>query len=1266
MKRDMKNRVSAQIILAIAAVAWSPFVSAARGQQLSGDLPTSLDTPTMAGVQPGTGTSSYTTRPAGIDPKSQAQRFLQLGRESLLAGNLQQATHWGNQASALAVQYHPGEDTPERLFQDIQQAKQQQGGGVVADAVPNPVMADTAPAIGATAVTTTTVSRRLIGKRNRLIIDARLALASGDVPRAARLANEAGAMNVPYNAKDDTHQNVLKHIEDFNRILEMRKREGETENVRRLMAKSLLDQSQVLLGWGKLEEASQLALVASRLGIQFNQFEVQPQDLLTRIENARKAQEARRAATEATTQAVATRTPEEPVSRQGVSIPNGQPAPVMASVPPARTPLASQDSTVVPAAVQNPIPGANPAVYDTGLDNTQNIQVNSTQPAAGGSVGYSLLQQAQVALQQGNREQARQIVAQAMQYRGELDAASAKRLNDLQMMLSAPDPNAISATAPAISVPPGQPAAMTTEQSALLGQLATELSNLEQKASVVREEDPHAALQLLKDFQTKVEGAGLAESQRDLLLKRLRTKIVEMEGYIADNQAEIDLKNRNRTNRELLKKDKENLVSKQRRLQEMVEEFNQLIKEQRFAEAEVLGKRSRELFPEESIAVQMDTMGKTLNRIAIDTQTRDSKERGVVGAWQEVDKASIPFNKDIEYAKNWDEITKKREKYSRPETRYSEKELDILKKMSTPIQASFENQPLQSVMETLGKMTGISIHLAPDGLSEQGITPSQPVTLVTQTEISLKSALNLILGPMNLDYVIRNEVLMITSKGMKDTDIYQVTYPVADLVIPIPNFQPSANMGLEGALRNAMSLNQNNGSNWANNMMAPSVAMASRPGSDPRMDPAALGQSVPIGTANGGVGTGAFGGVGQSGFGIPGAGGSGGAASADFDSLIELITKTIKSDSWEENGGSGSIAPFPVNLSLVISQTQENHEQIADLLKQLRRLQDLQVTIEVRFITLSDSFYERIGVDFQMNIRTDENALVETKTGGYTSNNSATIGNSTIGNNAAAPGNINLINGSAALATPSFGGYDPLSQAGAQLGFAILSDVEAYLFMEAAQSTKRSNILQAPKVTLFNGQQAFVADTSQTPFVISVTPVVGDFAAALQPVIVVLSEGTFMTVQAVVSADRRYVRLTVVPYFSQIGEVEEFTFTGTSTTSSDTSSSGNQDDPNENSSNSASESTERSGTSVQLPTFSFVTVTTTVSVPDGGTILLGGIKRLSEGRDEKGVPILNKIPFINRLFKNTGIGRDTSSLMMMVTPRIIIQEEEDPYQPENP
>ena len=330
----------------------------------------------------------------------------------------------------------------------------------------------------------------------------------------------------------------------------------------------------------------------------------------------------------------------------------------------------------------------------------------------------------------------------------------------------------------------------------------------------------------------------------------------------------------------------------------------------------------------------------------------------------------------------------------------------------------------------------------------------------------------------------------------------------------------------------------------------------------------------------------------------------------------------------------------------------------------------MQVTIEVRFITLNDSFFERIGVDFQFalqdyapaslvgaqNVGTlnQGSALASYDPQLYQST-SAVVGTSAAGFNQYTDDlNVDLTQGSFAAAVPQFGSF--AAGSGATLGFAILSDIEAYFFIEASQGDSRSNVLQAPKVTLFNGQLASVSDVSQSPFVISVIPVVGDFAAAQQPVIVVLSEGTMLTVQAVVSEDRRFVRLTLVPFFSSIGAVNTFTFTGSSSSTSNSASTGPTD---ATTGRADSTVTTTEGTTVQLPTFSFVSVSTTVSVPDGGTVLLGGVKRLSEGRNEFGVPILNKIPYINRLFQNAAIGRQTQSLMMMVTPRIIIQEEEE-------
>jgi hypothetical protein len=89
---------------------------------------------------------------------------------------------------------------------------------------------------------------------------------------------------------------------------------------------------------------------------------------------------------------------------------------------------------------------------------------------------------------------------------------------------------------------------------------------------------------------------------------------------------------------------------------------------------------------------------------------------------------------------------------------------------------------------------------------------------------------------------------------------------------------------------------------------------------------------------------------------------------------------------------------------------------------------------------------------------------------------------------------------------------------------------------------------------------------------------------------------------------------------------------------------------------------QQGNTTVQLPTFNITTAGTTVSVPDGGTGSLGGIMRAREGSVTRGLPLLSKVPFANRLFKNRGIGRDVSSSNMSVVPRIIILEEEEFFQ----
>ncbi len=65
-------------------------------------------------------------------------------------------------------------------------------------------------------------------------------------------------------------------------------------------------------------------------------------------------------------------------------------------------------------------------------------------------------------------------------------------------------------------------------------------------------------------------------------------------------------------------------------------------------------------------------------------------------------------------------------------------------------------------------------------------------------------------------------------------------------------------------------------------------------------------------------------------------------------------------------------------------------------------------------------------------------------------------------------------------------------------------------------------------------------------------------------------------------------------------------------------------------------------------------------MPDKGTILLGGQRFVNEIEVEEGVPLLSKIPFINRFFTNRLTNKEEKTLLILIRPEIIItQENED-------
>jgi len=1049
---------------------------------------------------------------------------------------------------------------------------------------------------------------------------ARQALAMGDLPRAQLMAERARQLNVAYDSQADSPEDVAESIEAFRQLQALKASPAGSDAWRKGYAKFLVAQSKALAEWSDWESAERAVREAEQLSAPAAQ-ESGSQELLRQIAQARTR--------------------------------------------PAATKI---DRAVLPASAESPVALAMQPAGDSAL------------PAAGGPQRFpevedvsplpidpfQLLEKGEQALRNGDRTGALQSFRAAYQQRNQLDLVSQQRLQGHLQMLSANtgDAPAAGGSSSAKRTDSGLMDSAGAGQSVLAKQIWTDINKRQAEAAKIRESDPKRSLELLQEARTVVEKSELDDSMKKQLYSRLDLSAGSAEQYLRDNEAEIELATQNREVLDSVEHDQKVKLDVQQRIAKLVDEFNGLVDEQRFAEAEVIANRLYEMAPEEMVAQQIWRQAKMIRREKLNRDIIEMTEDGVAQSFLDARLSAAEALADsanpINY-KDWVDIVKDRSGSSGLRSRRSPKLLEIEQKLKTPVLPKYDETPLTEVVDGLSKLADVNIHLDPRGLSQEGVRSDVPVTLNLPQEVSLKSALTLILEPLHLTYTIKDEVLKITSEQIRDGEVYQVVYNVADLVVPIPNFVPSNNMGLQGLINDAYAAM---GYGPAGGVPGPvALASARRPG-QPATGPDAqvLAQQFGGGGANATSGAG----------GLPlsaGPGGAGGAANADFDSLIDLITSTVEHDSWMENGtGEGEIQPFPTNLSLVISQTQRVHEQIADLLEQLRRLQDLQVTIEVRFIRLTDSFFERIGVDFDFNI--EDGTYLSTTPGvpgalypGATfepRRGSATVGlNSPTGlgdfPNFTVDLDIPYRSESFGLAAPQFG----TPQEVATFGFSVLSDIEAYFLIHASQGDRRSNVLQAPKVTLFNGQQGVVVDSSFVPFVISVIPVVGEFAAAQQPVIVVLSEGTMLTVQAVVSDDRRYVRLTLVPFFSQIGEVREFTFEGSETISASSNTSDADGDDGSESSEEQARTTVRSGTTVQLPTFQVISVSTTVSVPDGGTVLLGGIKRLREGRNEFGVPLLSKIPYLDRLFRNVGIGRETDSLMMMVTPHIIIQEEEE-------
>jgi type II secretory pathway component GspD/PulD (secretin) len=785
------------------------------------------------------------------------------------------------------------------------------------------------------------------------------------------------------------------------------------------------------------------------------------------------------------------------------------------------------------------------------------------------------------------------------------------------------------------------------------------------------------AMQMLVDYGNRVRAAGLDPSSVARLLRPIEGRLDTFRMMKGQVDANARLNKEKRDAKELVTSRVSAEDERRREVAVLMRQCHDLVKKGEYAKAERVALQSKQLDPDEPAVTAMLEMVRLTRRVKEAEKDKSEKEKFFHYQMRDAEAVGPIVTADSPVTVQLQSLERSRLRGSLDNSHQRTRtpaEYEIELKLERPIAVEFSQTPLEQAIDNIKTLTGLPLVIDEASLTAEHISPVQPVTVKPGTSVATKNILAFTLEQVGLSYVVEHDMVKVTTVKKAKGRMVTKVFSVADLVTPVPNF----------ALPDYANFDKMMGMTPLKSGNLVMSGLNAGGGSTPYSPRNGLGGGQPAGSAL--PGTAAT---------TPGilapsyAGGRGGtletsplAASSNVTSannsrheqLIKLITSMVRPYSWDGAGGAGKVEFFDIGNALVVNQTADVVSEVQDLLEALRRLQDLAVAVEIRVVSLAESFFERMGVDFSVNVQTHNTSFEpqltqfnpQTFTNGvfrpYPYLNSlngykgVTVGLTPAGT--FTPDlDVPIRATSFQRAVPGFGNYpnNPGNNGGISLGLAFLNDIQVYTFMELAQGDQRSNIMTAPKLTLFNGQTATLSTFNADFYVtnVQVVSVNGQivFIPQNSPFPGAADTSVNITVQAVVSADRRFVRLNLpVTMAAQNGAAVPLFPVTTFVTPVFEGGSQGQPIPFTQ--------------FLQQPAFNIINISTTVVCPDGGTALLGGLKVLRESRNEFGPPFLSKIPYLNRLFKNVGVGRETRHVMIMVTPRIIINSEEEIFQTE--
>jgi len=354
------------------------------------------------------------------------------------------------------------------------------------------------------------------------------------------------------------------------------------------------------------------------------------------------------------------------------------------------------------------------------------------------------------------------------------------------------------------------------------------------------------------------------------------------------------------------------------------------------------------------------------------------------------------------------------------------------------------------------------------------------------------------------------------------------------------------------------------------------------------------------------------------------------------DNLEPLIRDNIAPDSWDADPNNS--LTFSQG-TMVVYQTPEVQEKIRKLLDDLREATGIMVDIQARFITVEDNFLEDIGVDFRglgapglgtNSFFNDFGDSTAQQTLGRELGSDTDLGAFLDEND-----NGDLRGRSENLFDSFLGDEDVLTGAGG-LGvqWTYLSKLQLEMILTATSKSERVELVTAPRVLVFNTARSNLSVVNQVAYVQDFDVEIAQAASIADPIINIVEDGVILDVRPVVSADRRFLTLEVRPTVAQLQRpIRNFT---------------------------TSLGVSGNSVTIQLPELDISRVRTSIPMPDGGTILLGGMK-VHESQDlRSGVPILNKLPIFSFLFQRQGTFITNRKLLILLKASIVIPQEHEP------